>query len=259
MPFLFLSLDHVVTAYQVGLGHVRVDFRGVDVTVTEHALHNLDGDATAEADGCRKSMPGAVRCQVLSQLHLLAEDRQLAVVADVRTMRQLEVVLFEDVEDDGQQDDGVALVGLLSVVVNQPVSLNLLSLCEIHVEQVDVCEAGVTTNEETIFHFASLLALRLIGNETVELFAGKEYALLAAALHDVQTVVGVGGDDLADDGLADDGLDGVMDFCNGCVGHQVRAVGLAPAKVLIEAAELLRCEVFEMFEVGSLVAEEVQR
>ena len=75
----------------------------------------------------------------------------------------------------------------------------------------------------------------------------------------MQAVVGVGGDDLAHNGLADDGLDGVVDFGDGGVGHQVGAVGLAATQVLIEAAELLRGEVFEVFEVGSLVAEQVQR
>ena len=68
------SLNHVVAADEVGLGHVRVDFRGVDVRVTQHALDNLDGDAAAEADGCRKGVAGAVGGEVLAQLHLFAEN-----------------------------------------------------------------------------------------------------------------------------------------------------------------------------------------
>ena len=123
---------------------MRVYFRGVDVAVAEHALDDLDGDAAAEADGGGEGVTGAVGGQVLAQLHLLAENRQLAVVADVAAMRQLEVVLLQDVEHDGQQNDGVAFVGLLPVVVNQPVPLNLLSLCEIHIEQVNIRKAGVT-------------------------------------------------------------------------------------------------------------------
>ena len=72
-------------------------------------------------------------------------------------MRQLEVVLFEDVEDDGQQYDGVALVGLLAVIVNQPVPLHLLSLCEIHIEQIDVGQAGVAAHEEAVLHLLAFL------------------------------------------------------------------------------------------------------
>lgn len=121
-----------------------VDFRGVDVAVTEHALHHLDGYAGTEADGGGKGVAGAVGGELLSQVHLFAENRQLAVVADVAAMRQLKVVLLQDVEDDWKQHDGVALVRLLSVVVNQPVTLHLFALREVDVEQVDVCEAGVT-------------------------------------------------------------------------------------------------------------------
>ena len=149
-----------------------VDFGGVDVAVTEHALHHLDGDAGAEADGRRKGVAGAVGGEVLAQLHLFAENRQLPVVADVGAVRQLEVVLLQDVEHDRQQDDGVALVGLLSVVVNQPVTLHLLALREVDVEQIDVCEAGVAAHEEAILHLLAFLALRLVGDEAVELFAG---------------------------------------------------------------------------------------
>ena len=89
-------------------------------------------------------MAGAVGGELFAQVNLFAENRQLPVVADVRAMRQLEVVLFEDVKDNGQQDDGVALVSLLAMVVNQPVPLHLLTLRKVDVEQVDVCEAGVT-------------------------------------------------------------------------------------------------------------------
>lgn len=89
-------------------------------------------------------MAGAVGGELLSQVHLFAENRQLAVVADVRAVWQFEVVLLQDVEDDWQQHDGVALVRLLSVVVNQPVPLHLLTLRKVDVEQIDVCEAGVT-------------------------------------------------------------------------------------------------------------------
>ena len=174
-------------------------------------------------------------------------------------MRQLEVVLFEDVEDDGQQYDGVALVSLLAMVVDEPMSLYLFPLGEVYVEQVDVGQPGVAAHEETVLHLLALLRCWLVGDEAVELFTRQEHALLAPALHDVQAVVGVGGDDLAHDGLPDDGLDGVMNLRDGGVGHQVRAVGLASAQVLVESAELLRCEVFEVLEVGSLVAEEVQR
>ena len=60
-PFLFCLLNHVVAADEVGLCHVRVDFRGVDVAVAEHALHHLDGDSGTEADGGGEGMPGAVR------------------------------------------------------------------------------------------------------------------------------------------------------------------------------------------------------
>lgn len=86
-PFSFRSLDHVVAAYQVCLRHVGVNLSGVDVAVAKHALDDLDGDAAAEADGCRKSMPGAVRCQVLSQIHFLAEDGELSVVANIAAVR----------------------------------------------------------------------------------------------------------------------------------------------------------------------------
>ncbi len=51
-----------------------VDFGGVDVAVAEHALHHLDGDSGTEADGGGEGMPGAVRGQVLAQVHLAAED-----------------------------------------------------------------------------------------------------------------------------------------------------------------------------------------
>ena len=74
----------------------------------------------------------------------------------------------------------------------------------------------------------------------------------------MQAIVGVRCDDLAHNGLPDDGLDGVVDFGNRCVGHQVRAVGLPATQVLIEATELLRCQVLEVLEVGSLVLEQVQ-
>ena len=79
-------------------------------------------------------MPGAVRCQFFPQLHFLAEDRQLPVVANIGAVRQLEVVLSKDVEYDGQQDDGVALVCLLPVIIHKPVALHLSALSEVHVE-----------------------------------------------------------------------------------------------------------------------------
>lgn len=123
---------------------MRVDFRGVDVRVTEHALHNLYGNSTSQTYGGGEGVAGAVGGELLSQVHLFAENRQLPVVADVAAMRQLEVVLLQDVEHDRQQHDGVSLVCLLSVVVNQPVPLHLLTLRKVDVEQVDVCEAGVT-------------------------------------------------------------------------------------------------------------------
>ena len=170
-------------------------------------------------------------------------------------MWQLEVVLSQDVEHDGQQDDGVALVGLLPVVVNQPVSLNLLSLCEIHVEEVDVGQAGVAAHKEAVLHLLTFLGCWLVSDEAVELFARQEHALLTPALHDVQAVVGVGGDDLAHDSLPDDGLDGVVNLRDGRVCHQVRAVGLASTQVLVEPAELLGCQVLEVLKVWRLVSE----
>ena len=123
MPFSFLSLNHVVATYQVCLRHVGVDLCGVDVAVAEHPLNHLDGDATAEAHGCCKGVPGAVGGQVLSQLHLFTQQGQLAVVADVGAVRQAEVVLLQDVEDDRQQYDGVSLVSLLAMIVDEPMSL----------------------------------------------------------------------------------------------------------------------------------------
>lgn len=237
VPLLVLSLDHVVATYQVGLGHVGVYLGSVDVAVAEHALHNLNWDAGAETDGGGKGVAGAVGGELFAQVHLFAENRQLAVVADVGAVGQAEVVLSQDVQDDWQQDDGVALVCLLPVVVNQPVALHLSALCEVNVEQIDVGKAGVARDEETILHLLTFLALRLIGDEAVELFTRQKHTLLAAALHDVQAVVGVGGDDLAHDGLANDSLNCVVNLCDGGVGHQVRAVGLAAAQVLIEAAE----------------------
>lgn len=166
-------------------------------------------------------MAGAVGGELLAQLHLLAEQGELAVVADVAAVRQFEVVLFKDVENDGQQDDGVALVSLLTVVIHKPVSLYLPSLGKVDVEQVDIRQPCVAGDEEAVFHLLTFLALRLVGNEAVELFARQEHALLAPALHDVQAVVGVRCDDLPHDGLPDDCLDGVVDFCDGGVGHQV--------------------------------------
>ena len=215
---------------------MRVDFGGVDVAVTEHALHHLDWNATAEADGGGECVAGAVGGQVLAQVHLLAEDRQLPVVADVGAVGQAEVVLFEDVEHDRQQHDGVALVGLLPVIIHQPVALHLFALREVDVEQIDVGQAGIAGDEEAVLHLLTFPALRLVGDEAVELFARQEHALFTPALHDVQAVVGVGGDDLAHDGLADDGLDGVVNLRDGGVGHQVRAVGLASAKIFVESA-----------------------
>ena len=101
-PFSFRSLDHVVAADEVGLGHVGVNLSGVDVAVAKHALDDLDGDAGAEADGGGKGMPGAVGGELFTQIHLFAEDGELPIVAYVGAVWQLEVVLFEDVQDDGQ-------------------------------------------------------------------------------------------------------------------------------------------------------------
>ena len=72
--FCFCLLDHVVATYQIGLCHVRVDFRGADVRVAEHALHHLDGDAGAEADGGGEGVAGTVGGELLSQVHLFAEN-----------------------------------------------------------------------------------------------------------------------------------------------------------------------------------------
>ena len=139
-----LSLNHVVAADEVGLGHMSINFRGVDVAVTEHALHNLNRDAGAEADGGGEGVASAVGGELLSQIHFLAKDRQLPVVANIAAVWQFEVVLLQYVEDDGKQDDGVALVSLLAMVVDEPMSLYLFPLGKVDVEQVDVCEAGVT-------------------------------------------------------------------------------------------------------------------
>ena len=136
-------------------------------------------------------------------------------------MRQLEVVLLQDVEHDRQQHDGVALVRFLSVVVNQPVPLHLFALREVDVKQVDVGQPGVAAHKEAVLHLAAFLTLRLVCDEAVELFTGEEHALLAATFDDVQAVVGVRRDDLPHDGLSDDGLDGVVNLCDGGVGHQV--------------------------------------
>ena len=252
---MVLSLNHVVATYQVCLRHVGINLCGVDVAVTEHALHNLNRDAGAETDGGGEGVAGAVCGELLAEFHFLAEQGELAVVAYVAAMRQLEVVLSQDVEHDRQQDDGVALVSLLAMVVDEPVPLHLTTLREVDIKQINVGEAGVAAHKEAVLHLLTFLALRLVGDEAVELFTGEEDALLAATFDDVQALIRIGCDDLPHDGLADDGLDGVVNLCDRGVGHQVRAVGLAAAKVLIEATELLRGEVFEMLEVGSLVAE----
>lgn len=89
-------------------------------------------------------MAGAVGCELLPQVHLIAKNGELAIIADVAPVWQFKIVFCQDVEHDGQQHDGVALVCLLPVVINQPVPLHLLTLRKVDVEQVDVCEAGVT-------------------------------------------------------------------------------------------------------------------
>lgn len=200
---------------------MRVDFRGVNVRVAEHTLHHLYGNSTSQTYGCGEGVASAVGGQLLSQVHLFAENRQLPVVANIAPVWQPEVIFCQDVEHDGEQHDGVSLVGLLSVVVNQPVPLHLLTLREVDVEQVDVGQPGVAAHEEAVLHLAAFLTLRLVCDEAVELFTSEEHALLAPALHDVQAVVGVRCDDLAHDGLPDDRLDCVVNLCDGGVGHQV--------------------------------------
>ena len=111
-----------------------VNLSGVDVAVAKHALDNLNRDAGTEADGRRKGVAGAVRGEVLAQVHLFAEDGELPIVAYVGAVWQLEVVLLQDVEHDRQQHDRVALVCLLAMVVDQPVTLYLATLGEVHVE-----------------------------------------------------------------------------------------------------------------------------
>lgn len=71
MP-LFVLLNHVVAAYQVGFGHVRVDLSGVDIAVAEHALHHLNRNARTEADGGGEGVPGAMGGEVLAEVHFLA-------------------------------------------------------------------------------------------------------------------------------------------------------------------------------------------
>ena len=51
-----------------------INLCGVDVAVAEHALDDLNRDATAEADGGGEGVAGAVGGQVLAQIHLAAED-----------------------------------------------------------------------------------------------------------------------------------------------------------------------------------------
>ena len=74
MPLFVFLLDHVVAADEVGLGHVGINLSGVNVAVAEHALHDLDGDAAAEADGGGEGVAGAMGRQLLSQVHLFAQD-----------------------------------------------------------------------------------------------------------------------------------------------------------------------------------------
>lgn len=74
MPLFVFLLNHIVAAYEVSFGHVRVDLRSMDVGVTEHALHYLDRNAATEADGGGEGVPGAVGGEVLPEVHFLAEQ-----------------------------------------------------------------------------------------------------------------------------------------------------------------------------------------
>ena len=232
---------------------MRVDFGGVDVAVTEHALHHLDWDATSQTYGGGKGMPGAVRCQVLPQLHFLAQQGQLAVVADITPVRQLVVVFCQDVEYDRQQYDGVALVSLLPVIIHKPVSLYLSPLGKVDVKQVDVCKTRVAGNEKTILYFLSFLRCWLIDDESIQLFACQKHALFAPALHDMNKLIGVASDNLPNYSFADDGVDGCMDLRDGCVGHGPGAMRLTASQILVETADLFSGQVLKVFQVGSLV------
>ena len=96
--FIHHSSDCLLEVYRMSLDgrfqHLRINLRGPDVLMPQHACDVLYGHVVGKSQR-RKRVPGNVEGQVLVELHGCLDEMQVVVCLLIGYSRQLEIILFE--------------------------------------------------------------------------------------------------------------------------------------------------------------------
>lgn len=118
--------------------------------MTQHALDDFDGYALLERpDG--ESVSRGVRGDVFCNSGLSLKTLEDAVVDHITKVRQSEIVLFQHLDDGGEEDDIVRLSRLDATVKQDVSAVAPLSGRKIDGEQVGIGQAGEHLDGKQVF------------------------------------------------------------------------------------------------------------
>ncbi len=173
-----------------GVEDLRIDLRGLDVLVSEHPRHVLDGHVMRQ---CHRGegVAGDMEREVLTYLQLQLYHVEIVVRLLVGDLRQAVVVLFQHRHRRGEDGREELRVGLdTAAVYIIEVAFLLRHLLEVECLCVGIRQTGVGGEDEQVAHLVELRR-KLVRAHLLEFSLGEGLALLALATLDVHQVVGV--------------------------------------------------------------------
>lgn len=203
--FLKASLEHGIRPVERRVDDYGVELRGADVAMAQHSLDDFDGYALLERpDG--ESVSRGVRGDVFFNSGLSLKALEDAVVDHITKVRQAEIVLFQHLDDGGEEDDIVRLSRLDALIKQDVSAVAPLSGRKIDGEQVGIGQAGEHLDGEQIFGQLLVSVGRVEREDACALGLVEIAAQSVCAARDGDVTIWVGVEISKGDGLVDKGV-----------------------------------------------------